>query len=620
MTTVRRGPLPPCGFLVQAEKGVLPIDVEKRAKGKKVTLISNVQGNAHALCTTLTTLLGVGGTTHARGPKSDVEVQGEQVERVSRALKQLGCVRGLPPSKESAVVVQRECAYDGVLGEVRRKARHKEHMLEVPEPPLDAPCRRWHGDWMYCRGQCVQTDCTDVWLNCTSDPPVWAAPVGYIALDTALHRLGMLSEIGDSAKEWIKMQAKLAEDAAQKRQFAPTVDLWASTAPSSKRIVEREFVCEDCGAVFGLAKTLKKHRQQHQSVTPAAWPPVNDTSSWRAGTEEQNAAYEAEQLWEISSKGGDWAYDEYEVEEYQAPPAASLGSFMTLAKVNRKRPTKGPKAQNTTSTAMTVCLACPVCGDRFPEDAIHEHVDVCLAQPRTERVEDAFLGDNLLIPPELLESLLDLELSDAAVESFWCRYEGAAVGGAPPREAFLVALEATLDTDGGNVAVDICDPHQGDPEEQEWHLAGGSRSEKKRAPSEQHAKALATDLHSSVKTAEPRKTRFNQRAFRSPEKPSQETNIERPSPEPSISTPAPPSSKSSTSSSLSPPENTRTWLQRELCGLLGATDGEAIYAGIEVIMNNGDEDCRENAMVVLESVLPDGHDALVDEFRRRVGI
>ena len=41
------GGIPACGFLVSATKaGQVPIAVEKRAKGKKVTIISNVSGNA----------------------------------------------------------------------------------------------------------------------------------------------------------------------------------------------------------------------------------------------------------------------------------------------------------------------------------------------------------------------------------------------------------------------------------------------------------------------------------------------------------------------------------------------------------------------------------------------
>lgn len=87
--------LPACGFAVYADKaGQLPLAIERRAKGKRVTVINGVKGNARALCQSLTTLLGVGGTVHSKGQLFDVEVQGEQTERVSSALRQLACVRG----------------------------------------------------------------------------------------------------------------------------------------------------------------------------------------------------------------------------------------------------------------------------------------------------------------------------------------------------------------------------------------------------------------------------------------------------------------------------------------------------------------------------------------------
>ena len=49
-------------------------------KGLLLEVISGVRGNARALCTALTTLLGVGGTVHAKGALADVEVQGEQAD------------------------------------------------------------------------------------------------------------------------------------------------------------------------------------------------------------------------------------------------------------------------------------------------------------------------------------------------------------------------------------------------------------------------------------------------------------------------------------------------------------------------------------------------------------
>merc|ERR1719387_2220143 len=93
--------IPGCGFFIAATKaGDFPLSIEKRANRKNVTIINNVRGNAGALCKTLTTMLGTGDTVHQKGPIAEVEIQGEQIERVKHVLLQLGCVRGLAANKD----------------------------------------------------------------------------------------------------------------------------------------------------------------------------------------------------------------------------------------------------------------------------------------------------------------------------------------------------------------------------------------------------------------------------------------------------------------------------------------------------------------------------------------
>eukprot|EP00913_Durusdinium_trenchii_P013241 g12428.t1 len=90
-------PVASCGFAVHAtKKGELPLKVEKRAKGKKVTIIGNVSGDATRLSRGLQTMLGVGGSVRQaeRGSWS-VEVQGDQVPRVTKALLDFQCLHGL---------------------------------------------------------------------------------------------------------------------------------------------------------------------------------------------------------------------------------------------------------------------------------------------------------------------------------------------------------------------------------------------------------------------------------------------------------------------------------------------------------------------------------------------
>lgn len=91
------GALPSCGFsVVGSKKGELPLKTEKRAKGKRVTIISNVLGDAVKLVRTLQTMLGVGGTARqAQDQAWTVEVQGEQTSRVTQMLLDFNCLRGV---------------------------------------------------------------------------------------------------------------------------------------------------------------------------------------------------------------------------------------------------------------------------------------------------------------------------------------------------------------------------------------------------------------------------------------------------------------------------------------------------------------------------------------------
>ena len=76
-------------FVTRTKKGKLPITYENRSKGKKVTVISNVSGNADALLTELRRRLGVGGVS--RG--TFVELQGDQQKSVEDFLNKHPCIK-----------------------------------------------------------------------------------------------------------------------------------------------------------------------------------------------------------------------------------------------------------------------------------------------------------------------------------------------------------------------------------------------------------------------------------------------------------------------------------------------------------------------------------------------
>ena len=78
------------GYTVtRTKKGKLPITYENRSKGKKVTVISNIGGNAELLLAELRKRLGVGGVS--RG--SFIELQGDQQKFVEQFLNKHSCLK-----------------------------------------------------------------------------------------------------------------------------------------------------------------------------------------------------------------------------------------------------------------------------------------------------------------------------------------------------------------------------------------------------------------------------------------------------------------------------------------------------------------------------------------------
>ncbi|CAE6945310.1 unnamed protein product [Symbiodinium natans] len=452
------GGLPPCGFAVLADKGGQPpLLVERRAKGKRVTVISGVRGNARALCTALTTLLGVGGTVHAKGNLADVEVQGEQVERVAQALTQLGCLRGPTGAKAPApaTVVERSCGYDAFLkeegGRKERKERHRTGAaLEPAEPPEDAPCRAWHGYWIYCSGHCDRAPSSfDVWDLESLDPFVEcdrfvvtgsARAAGGAKILSGLQRLGMAAEVGVAV---LSYREELAQDAA--RRVAPKASFCAQAV--SAELQERELlVCSTCGASFTMRRTLQLHMRQHQREVPEAWtetgPQALASDDWRRDSYIDKAREEVDfvtakvQPEDLLNKE-DW--DSPEAAQYvvssERGSKYTLGSLLDAAvPIASRRRKKAPELRGD----------CPLCGQSFLQSVLEEHVDQCLrAAPPEAGATSAEASEVPELPTELLESLLQLDLPEAAAEFFWCIYEHH-VQSKSVHEAFLAALEEAL--------------------------------------------------------------------------------------------------------------------------------------------------------------------------------
>eukprot|EP00959_Pyramimonas_sp_CCMP1952_P158331 3311220-Pyramimonas_sp.AAC.1 len=82
--------------VVQAtKKGGIPVAVEKRPKGKVVTVVRNVSGDAKGLLSSLQNAAGAGGSDHG----SFIELQGDHQRMVEEYLVQHGYVKGVKGSK-----------------------------------------------------------------------------------------------------------------------------------------------------------------------------------------------------------------------------------------------------------------------------------------------------------------------------------------------------------------------------------------------------------------------------------------------------------------------------------------------------------------------------------------
>eukprot|EP00927_Polykrikos_kofoidii_P054769 TRINITY_DN49140_c0_g1_i1.p1 TRINITY_DN49140_c0_g1~~TRINITY_DN49140_c0_g1_i1.p1 ORF type:complete len:695 (-),score=90.98 TRINITY_DN49140_c0_g1_i1:172-2256(-) len=480
-----RGKLPACGFVVRATKGGgLPLAVERRAKGKQVTVISNVEGNPHALCSSLTITLGVGGTVHEKGPlRANVEVQGDQSARVTEVLTKLACVRGLAVSKETAgFAVERDNAFDALLGDApvsgtRRKPRHSAVAVAVlAEPPADAACRQWHGFWPYCVGTCARADAIchggrsstsrhdifGIWDDeeapapgaRLSSHPTTAACLTLETLNSRLRVLGMLAEAGAAVQEWVDRLDQIAA-ASERRREAPIPSLCAPGGSASKTASSgATYTCEECGATFQMKRTFKMHLQHHRREGELCneEPLRPFVSSWRG---DALAKYDLEEP--CAPTEAHWDLSEEEVDD--GPRALGTHSLAAFIKPKTSRPQRGrPVKKSPPARAQPETCPCPVCGESVQSAFINDHIDTCLAAgagfcgkeaPVSEAAGSQSRGDEetcgLSLPTELLEIFIDMDLSPEAVAHFWERYDELTCDdGLLPREAFLRSLEEAL--------------------------------------------------------------------------------------------------------------------------------------------------------------------------------
>ena len=157
--------LPACGFFVESEAGKLPIKIEKRAKGKRVTILSEIVGSAKAALITLQAVLGVGGSL---ATSRVIELQGDQEKRLIWELKRLGAT---DLSSENDTKAPQSIPDSGISSFLRKTeallSKRKIEDVYVPSGfDLPESCIKIHGDyWPYCVGTCVNVDLSDVYSS-----------------------------------------------------------------------------------------------------------------------------------------------------------------------------------------------------------------------------------------------------------------------------------------------------------------------------------------------------------------------------------------------------------------------------------------------------------------------
>ena len=217
-TYVRMPPkhkLPPCGFLVTVKPTdqSVPIKVKKVAKGKRVSVLSGITGSRAKAVETLKQMLGVGGEISA-DVADGIELQGDQSERLTVVLRNLGALQG--ETVTAAAPVRANYSYDKFM----KKDPDKAAADTTPAPgPMSDACVLVHGRyWPYCNGDCsFCPPLTDVFeglnMYCSwwEDPnarpvsaPKAVEEMSREELDGALSALGLKAEVGEACRLYEK--------------------------------------------------------------------------------------------------------------------------------------------------------------------------------------------------------------------------------------------------------------------------------------------------------------------------------------------------------------------------------------------------------------------------------
>ncbi|KAF4649908.1 hypothetical protein FOL47_001605, partial [Perkinsus chesapeaki] len=210
--------LPICGYEVECtKKGGAPIKVEKRNKGKKVTIISNINGDNRKLLTHLKTILGVGGTTQGN---TSIELQGDHVNQVIVELKRLQAIKGLRQDgeednnkkKDEITVIHNKTGYEDFLKETSKGGKSDCHDVDLSD--VFDGYDNFYSDKEQPKGQQLQSS------TATNSSSSSEGKEGMTddELNKAYHNLGMAAETGPAIFDFDEEKARRQEKLIEKQE------------------------------------------------------------------------------------------------------------------------------------------------------------------------------------------------------------------------------------------------------------------------------------------------------------------------------------------------------------------------------------------------------------------
>eukprot|EP00928_Gymnodinium_smaydae_P010780 TRINITY_DN14062_c0_g2_i1.p1 TRINITY_DN14062_c0_g2~~TRINITY_DN14062_c0_g2_i1.p1 ORF type:complete len:890 (-),score=172.68 TRINITY_DN14062_c0_g2_i1:114-2783(-) len=405
-----------CGFSVHAsKKGELPFRTEKRARGKKVTIIANVSGDATKLVRALQSMLGVGGTVRqAERGSWTVEVQGDQVARVTKALLDFGCLAGLSKAALDAAKKSQQSGEKEATSFVTRNAATKFlaqtqdgaklSPAEERRRALEVEAEFYGKFWQL--AAVPSDDFDDLW---DTGPEVMGEMKGpevamsLPELNLQLRSLGMFAECGSAVKEFWESKPGLTVAQFRKMALNPGARLIGSTLVKNKapsNLISRQKISDwksgGSGKYFSAPCTAVDEYHKYGRVLTAA-----------EREEKKGPTYQAKSCkLEVSSDAEGWCQAAISFVVPLEPPSsradAEQQTLICKRALRELQDTLGAKLKSVRESIPGV--ECSLDCDNFGLDiSLHEREFLHMAKPDTGKVLDNNMKEELRLGKKLRE-------------------------------------------------------------------------------------------------------------------------------------------------------------------------------------------------------------------------